>query len=101
MKKITLVVLISISTTILSAKDDIGDYSVKEAMAVPKIAKAIGDGISFYFGNTEHPEVVTNFGEFKTNKKTNAFGKSDKEACQWVFASAMKQLKQRAVKEGG
>ncbi|POB08294.1 excinuclease, partial [Vibrio vulnificus] len=36
-----------------------------------------------------------------TNKKTNAFNKTDEEACNWVFLSAMIVLKERAIKEGG
>ena len=36
-----------------------------------------------------------------SNKKTNAFGKSDKEACEWVFLSAMLSFQDRIAKEGG
>jgi len=83
------------------ARDDISDYSVEEAMAVQKVSSAIGEGIRLYFAGQKHSAVIQSFGEFQSNKKTNAFGKSDKEACQWAFASAMKSLKERAVKEGG
>ena len=41
------------------------------------------------------------FGEHRTNKKTNAFNKSDKEACDWVLLSALKQLQARALDIGG
>ena len=41
------------------------------------------------------------FSFIKTNKKTNAFNKSDLEACQWVFLSALKDFKQMAVRAGG
>ncbi len=44
---------------------------------------------------------LKDFGGFKTNKKTNAFAKSDEDACNWVFLSAMISLKERAIKEGG
>lgn len=83
------------------ARDDVKDYSVKESMSNAKVSSAIGEGVRFYFGNQAHGKVLKSFGEFQSNKKTNAFGKSDKEACQWAFASAMKSLKQRAKKEGG
>ena len=46
------------------------------------------------------PPVIKNFGEYRTNKKTNAFGKSDHEACNWVMMSALVQLHQRAVSLG-
>jgi uncharacterized protein YbjQ (UPF0145 family) len=45
--------------------------------------------------------VSRDLGESRTNKKTNAFGKSDKEACQWVFLSAMIALHNRALEQGG
>ena len=47
-----------------------------------------------------HPEVIKNLGTVKTNKKTNAFNKSDEEACMWVFLSAMIALKKRALDQG-
>jgi uncharacterized protein YbjQ (UPF0145 family) len=45
--------------------------------------------------------VKKTIGEFATNKKTNAFGKSDEAACQHVFLSAVLELQERARKEGG
>jgi uncharacterized protein YbjQ (UPF0145 family) len=57
-------------------------------------------GVTFYFGNSPHPAVVQEFGEYRTNKKTNAFNKSDEEACQWVFKSAILALHNRAVSLG-
>ncbi|CAA0104948.1 Uncharacterised protein [BD1-7 clade bacterium] len=101
MKRSLLLIMLSVLSVSAMARDDIVDYSVKETMAVEKISKAIGEGVTFYFDGQKHPKVEQSFGEFKTSKKTSAVGKSDKEACQWVFASAMKQLKQRAIKEGG
>lgn len=70
-------------------------------MAVPKVANAIGTGVDFYFGDQKHPKVLQKMGEFRTNKKTNAFNKTDTYACQWAFASAMQSLRNRALKEGG
>jgi hypothetical protein len=40
-------------------------------------------------------------GEFTSNKKTNAANKSDQEACDLAFISAVVALQQRARKEGG
>ena len=57
-------------------------------------------GVSFYFGEQEHPPIATNHGEFRTNKKTNAFNKTDLVACQWVMMSALLQLHQSAKSLG-
>lgn len=101
MKKALLLVALTTLSLESQARNDIDDYSVNEAMSVKKISSAIGSGVDFYFAGQKHPKVIKSLGEFQSNKKTNAFGKSDKAACQWVFASAMKSLKQRALQEGG
>ena len=35
------------------------------------------------------------------NKKTNAFNKSDQEACEWAMLSALRTFQDRAIQEGG
>jgi hypothetical protein len=57
-------------------------------------------GILFFFGDESHPDVVKEFGEYRTNKKTNSFGKFDEAACDWVMLSAMLSLHQRAQSLG-
>ena len=101
MKKILLALVLTSTSMVSIARDDIADYSVVEAMSIKKISSAIGNNVSFYFDGQKHAKAEETFGEFQSNKKTNAFMKSDKEACQWAFASAMKSLRERAVKEGG
>ncbi len=70
------------------ARDDIGNYSIADAMDLAAAKEKLDKGITFKFG------------ERGTNKKTNAFGKSDEAACQWAFLSAMITLQERAVKDG-
>ena len=66
-----------------------------------KDAKEKLDGsVKFYFGNQPTPTIVTKLGTDVTNQKTNAFGKSDERACNWVFLSAMIQLEKRAKQLG-
>ena len=85
----------------ISARDSINNYSIKKAMALEQTKARIGDNIALYFGDQKHGKVIKNFGNFRTNKKTNAFGKTDREACQWVFLSALIALRDRAVQVGG
>ena len=82
-----------------SARNTIQTYSVAEFMDNPEYASRL-QGVSFYFGNQPHPALLTEFGEFRTNKKTNAFNKSDKEACEWVMLSAMLSLHSKALSLG-
>ncbi len=83
------------------ARDDINSYSVKDAMAVPKISKAIGENVRFFFAGQAHPKVEKSIIEMRDNRTTNAFWKSDKSSCQWVFASVMKDFRNKAIKVGG
>ena len=85
----------------LQARDDIGDFYINEVMSSNKAQEALGDDILFFFGDEAHGEILNTIREVKTNKKTNAFGKTDEEACHWVFLSAMKNLKAYAIKHGG
>lgn len=82
------------------ARDFVSDYSISEAISVGKSRGMFGN-VSFYFGTQKHGKVNKNFGSFSSNKKTNAFGKSDKEACQWAFLSSLKTFVSRANREGG
>ena len=77
------------------SRDDRLVFPIGDALSTPA-AKDKLKGIDFYFGNQKHPQVLKDFGEFNTNKKTNAFNKSDKQACEWAFLSALLQLKDRA-----
>ena len=66
-----------------------------------KDAKTRLDGsVKFYFGNQETPPVAAKLGTDVTNLKTNAVGKSDERACNWVFLSAMLALEKRAKQLG-
>ena len=76
-------------------------YSIEEAMNTPAALEKLNKDIKLYFGKQKAPAAAKNLGEWKTNKKTNAFNKTDKEACEWTFLSAVLELQERAVKEGG
>lgn len=101
MKNIFLILILSLTATIVHARDTVAGYSIAEAMALEQTKEALGTQVTFYFGNQEHGAIEKKFGEFRTNKKTNAFNKSDEAACQWAFLSALLSLRDRAVKEGG
>lgn len=98
---VSIIVVYALCTVATFARDTITNYSVREALSLPQARNALGSKIRFYFGGQKHGGIQKNYGIFRTNKKTNAFGKTDKEACQWAFLSAMISLRDRAVREGG
>ena len=57
--------------------------------------------VPFYMAGQAHPPVARDLGEFRTNLRTNAFNKTDEEACRVVFLSALISLQERVRAEGG
>ncbi len=82
------------------ARDDQSMHPLQDALTSEAAKGKLDSSIKLYFGDQKHPKVVKEFGEWKTNKKTNGFNKTDKEACEWVFLSAVLELQERAQKEG-
>jgi uncharacterized protein YbjQ (UPF0145 family) len=93
--------LIVVSSSMANARNTRLTPKIQDVLNRPDYQEKVGNSIAFYFANQPQPQVVQNLGEFVTNKKTNAFGKSDEEACEWVMMSALIQLRDRAVAEGG
>jgi hypothetical protein len=96
-----LTIALMLGFSAVEARDDIQNFSIEDALARGEKEGVLDSSIQLYFGDQEHPAVDENHGEYTSNKKTNAFGKSDLKACQWAFLSAMISLQERAVKEGG
>ena len=57
--------------------------------------------IPIYMKGQKHPPARNVSREFKSNKRTNGFNKSDERACDIAFLSAIIALQKRAQKEGG
>ena len=96
---------LSLSLVLISAaaiaRDDHKMFPLEDALNAPAAKQKLDSDVKLYFGNQSHPKVEKVIGEWGTNKKTNAFGKSDKQACEWVFLSAMLTMQERARAEGG
>jgi hypothetical protein len=92
--------LLAMFSLTAAARDDVGTYPIADVMNNAEYAARLA-GVKFYFGDQAHPDVARSFGEYQSNKKTNAFNKSDKEACEWAFLSALLSFHQRALAEGG
>jgi len=98
MKKIILAAVLTVITASASARDDIGKYPIAPLLESAKAKEVLLD-IPLYFSTQKHKAIAKKYGQVSTNKKTNAFMKSDSEACEWVMLSALKALQERAVRE--
>lgn len=84
-----------------SARDTKNMWPIADAMNAAEAKVQLNQGIKFFFGDSAHPPVEKSFGAFQSNKKTRGVGRTDKEACDWTFLSAMVSFQQRAKELGG
>ena len=97
--KILLCVALSSLAVGAQARSDLIKLTVQETLDSADAKAKLGD-MKFYFGNQKTPKVITKLGDDRTNKKTNAFNKSDEEACRWAFLSALIAFKDKANRLG-
>ena len=95
-------VMLALGASPALARDDRLMFPVAEGMEKGKSTKdRIDPDIRVYFGKQKTPAIDRKMGEFTANRKTNATNKTDKEACEISFVSAVISLQQRARREGG
>lgn len=82
------------------ARDTRYELRIADVQADPRYATSVPSDVKFYFAGQQAP-AGQDLGEFVTNRKTNSFGKQDEEACTWAMLSALKELGERALAEGG
>jgi len=103
MKKIalSLAILAAIGSSLpAQARDTQLMMPLASAMADNDAQARLGDDVKFYFGKQKTPSVLKKLGTDQTNQKTNSFGKSPEQSCNWAFLSAMLKLKARAQQLG-
>ena len=83
-----------------AARNERANFAIAKALATAEAKGKLDPSIRFFFGRQPHTKVAQDFGEWKTNKKSNGFGKTDAAACEWAFLGAMIELQERAKKLG-
>jgi hypothetical protein len=82
------------------ARDTKLNLPIDIAMQGKSKAEATQGTVKFFFGDQQYPKVLEKMGMDTSNRKTNAFGKSDQTACNWVFLGALISLEKRAEQLG-
>ncbi len=97
MKKLSLSLLLVsvVSITGLSAADRLEHFSIKEALADSRSNGNIDPEIKLQFGDKHHKGRL-----WTAIKRTFAGNKTDQEACNRAFNSAIIALQERARREG-
>jgi uncharacterized protein YbjQ (UPF0145 family) len=85
---------------VAGARSTFHDLDIEQAME-SEVGKAKLLGVPVYFAGQSHAEVASDLGVFTSNRRTNAFNKSDEHACRIAFLSAVISLQSRAQKLGG
>ena len=85
---------------VADARDTRQQFDIATAIAAGKADGTLDGSVQFHFKGARAPAVAQRLGPANTNRKTNAFGKSDGKACQWVFLGALKALQEAARERG-
>jgi len=100
-----LILACCLATTVTSlsayARDTEYKLPIQAVLELPDFQEKVGTEVKFFFADQKTPAIKERMGEYPTNKKTNAFNKTDEEACQWVMLSALISLKEKALQLGG
>jgi hypothetical protein len=83
-----------------AARETFHDLSAEDAARSAEGVEKLLE-VPFYLKGQKHPAVAQDLGVFKSNRRTNAFNKSDEKACEIAFLSAVIALQKRAQRQGG
>ena len=99
---LTVAILLSVTQAeIAEARNTRYTLAIADVKADSRYAEAVPGDVAFYFADQQHPAVESDFGAVVTNRKGNSAGRPDEEACRWTMMSALKQLRDSAVEQGG
>lgn len=95
------VFLLSLLLTACASNQGIGNYNVNQALnSMPPEVKAKLGNFKFYFGEASPNKNAKDLGEIQTSLRTNSFAKESQVSCDWVFYSALINLKNQAEAKG-
>ena len=96
---LTLALAISALPFVAQARDTTHYLNFQQVVQEALDAGWLDGSVKFYLGRTPAGAKIVSRG-LTTSKKTNAFGKSDENACAWVLQSALIHLQESAKRHG-
>lgn len=96
-----LTLLAATLTTPVAARDTRLLLPIADALEQGHEQGVIDKDMLFRFGKGNRGGVSKTFGSDVANRKTNALNKTDIQACNWVFLTALKALQEGARKSNG
>jgi len=101
--KLMTVVVLFLAVTAISAQaaNTVLMLPIADAMAANDAEERLGDSVKFYFADQKPTaKIIKHIASDTVSLRTNAFGKKDEKACNWVFLSDMLSLQKRALELG-
>lgn len=98
--KFTLLATALVLASAAQARDTKIMLPIEAALNANDAQARLGDDVKFYFAGQPTPKNLEKIDAQKTSQRTNSFGKSAESACNWVFLSALLQLKKHAQDVG-
>ena len=92
--------IVALAPMAAGARDTIHDLDIEQAME-SDLGKSKLLAVAVFFAGQKYAEVASDMGVFTSNRRTNAFGKADEQACRTAFLSAVIALQGRAQQLGG
>jgi uncharacterized protein YbjQ (UPF0145 family) len=83
-----------------TARDSAVRVTLDSVVAQGRASGELDGTVAFYLAGAKTPKTQAAFGAATVNRKTNAFNKSDEDACRWVAISALAALQEAAKKRG-
>lgn len=100
-RRISLLLALALAAPLTAqARDTIVNIPLADVLAMPEAQSKLDGSVKFYLAGQKGPKVARRMGTDTTSKKTNAFNKSDEEACRWVALSALIDMQKAARKAG-
>lgn len=93
-------VLAAVAATPVLARDTEHQLPLSEVIEMGQSSGKLDGSVKFYLKGQKTPKVLDRKGEGVSNRKTNAFNKSDVEACNWVALTALIALQDSAKSRG-
>lgn len=82
------------------ARDTEHKLPLADVIELGRSSGKLDGSVKFYLKGQKTPKVLERKGEGVSNKKTNAFNKSDEEACAWAALSALISFQESAKSHG-
>jgi uncharacterized protein YbjQ (UPF0145 family) len=89
--------IVALAPMAAGARATFHDLDIKQAMD-SDVGKSKLLGVPVHFAGQSYAKVASDMGVFTANRRTNAFNKSDEQACRIAFLSAVIALQSRAQK---